>query len=99
MTVSDDRLGMGPAGEALPGIAASGWYVAGTWVLTGERKDGRVNPENSVFGDGYGALELVRALERLSFASATTAAVPTARSSSCRPPTPTASRPSGSPGI
>jgi len=75
MKVSDDRLAMGPAGEELPGITASGWYVAGTWVLTGERKDGRVNPENSP-GDGYRALELVARLERLSFASATAPAVP-----------------------
>jgi phosphate-selective porin OprO/OprP len=76
MKVSDDRLEMGPAGEALPGIAASGWYVAATWVLTGERKDGRVNPENSLFGDGYGALELVARVERLSFAPAPAPAVP-----------------------
>ena len=76
MKVSDDRLAMGPSGEQLPGITASGWYVAGTWVLTGERKDGRVNPENSLFDAGYGALELVARLERLSFGSATTPAVP-----------------------
>jgi phosphate-selective porin OprO and OprP len=74
MHVSDERLDMGPSGEALPGVTASGWYVAGTYVLTGERKDGRVNPEHSLFGDGHGALELIARLERLSFATSSTPA-------------------------
>jgi phosphate-selective porin OprO/OprP len=67
MTVSDERRDMGAAGDALPAIEASGWSVAATWVLTGERKDGRVNPEQRLFGGGIGALELVARLERLSF--------------------------------
>ncbi|HEV8396120.1 MAG TPA: porin [Vicinamibacterales bacterium] len=72
MRVSDQRLEMGAAGDALPGVTASGWSIAGTWVLTGERKDGRVDPEHSFFGDGYGALELVARIEALSFGAATT---------------------------
>jgi len=57
MKVSDQRTGMGAGDGDLPDVAATGWYVAGTWVLTGESKDGRVDPERSLFGDGYGALE------------------------------------------
>jgi phosphate-selective porin OprO/OprP len=74
MRVSDQRLDMGPASEALPGLSATGWYIAATWVLTGERKDGRVNPEHSLFGDGHGALELIARIERLSFAADSAAA-------------------------
>jgi phosphate-selective porin OprO/OprP len=70
MTVSDQRNEMGPSGGALPSVTASSWYVAGTWVLTGERKNGRVNPERSLFDGGKGALELVARFERLSFANA-----------------------------
>jgi len=67
MRVSDERLGMSASGDALPSIVATGWYVAGTWVVTGERKDGRVDPEHSVFRNGFGALELVARVEKLSF--------------------------------
>jgi phosphate-selective porin len=74
MKVSDERLGMSASGEALPSIIASGWYAAGTWVLTGERKDGRVDPEHSIFRDGLGALELVARVEKLSLAAAVTPA-------------------------
>jgi phosphate-selective porin OprO and OprP len=73
MHVSDQRTGMGADGGNLPGISASGWYVAGTWVITGERKDGRVEPAHSVFVDGNGAFELTARVERLAFAPSTPA--------------------------
>jgi phosphate-selective porin len=67
MTVSDERLGMAANGEALPNVTATGWYGSGAWVITGERKQGRVEPEHSLFADGLGALELVARVERLGF--------------------------------
>jgi phosphate-selective porin len=67
MTVTDQRLGMAIDGSALPGVRATGWYLAGTWTITGERKDGRVDPRHSLFDGGRGAVELTARVERLSF--------------------------------
>ena len=77
MHVSDQRTGMGASGTDLPVVTAAGWYVAGTWVLTGERKDGRVEPAHGLFDDGLGALELTARLERLTFGTEVDSAVPT----------------------
>jgi phosphate-selective porin OprO/OprP len=65
---------MGTDGAALPDIHATGWYLAGTWTITGERKDGRVEPRRSLFDGGRGALELTARLERLAFGVPTGAA-------------------------
>jgi phosphate-selective porin OprO/OprP len=67
MTVTDQRLGMGTDGAAMPNLQATGWYLAGSWTITGERKDGRVEPRRSLFDGGRGALELTARLERLAF--------------------------------
>jgi phosphate-selective porin len=67
VSVSDERLGMGLSGEALPSVHAAGWYLAGTWTVTGERKNGRVNPRRSLFQGGAGAVEVAVRLERLAF--------------------------------
>ncbi len=65
--VSDQRNGMGFEGNDLPGVKAAAWYVAGTWVMTGETKHGRVDPERPLFQGGAGAFELAARLEQLSF--------------------------------
>lgn len=65
--VIDQRSGMGLDGEDLPSVRASGWYVAGTWTLTGETKDGRVQPRESLFDGGWGAVQLAGRIERLAF--------------------------------
>ena len=70
MRVSDQRAAMGLDGEALPDVTATGWYLAGTYVLTGEHKDGRVDPERTVFSGGKGAFELIGRVESLAFSPA-----------------------------
>jgi hypothetical protein len=64
---SDSRTGMSLDGDDLPGIGATGWYVSGSWVLTGERKRARVEPRRSVLDGGFGAVEIAARLERLGF--------------------------------
>ena len=67
VAVSDSRTGMGFAGDDLPKVGATAWYVAGTWVLTGERKRGRIEPRRDLFQGGVGAVELAVRLETLRF--------------------------------
>jgi phosphate-selective porin OprO/OprP len=67
LSVSDQRTGMGFDGEDLPDTHASGWYVAGTWTVTGESKRGRVEPRRDVFDHGWGAVEAVGRVETLRF--------------------------------
>ena len=64
---TDPRNAMGTALEDLPGIGASGWYVSGAWVVTGERKRARVEPRTSVLKGGLGAIEVAARLERVTF--------------------------------
>src|SRR5205814_1357340 len=65
--VTDRRVGMGLAGEDLPSIRAAGWYVAATWTLTGETKNGRIQPRESLFNGGWGAVQIAGRVERLGF--------------------------------
>jgi phosphate-selective porin OprO/OprP len=79
------REGQGVGNESqvdpdLPEIEGRGWYIAGTWVLTGENRDGGVNPKHPLLQGGYGAIELAARYEKLSFASAGSPAEPPSRS-------------------
>lgn len=51
------------------GVLAQGWYVAGSYALTGEGKswDGSLKPKKSVFQGGRGAWELAARIEQLRF--------------------------------
>jgi phosphate-selective porin len=63
--ISDERLGQGLAGEDLPRLSIGGWYVSGSWVITGERKAGGVEPARPFPGGGPGALELAARYEHV----------------------------------
>lgn len=63
--VSDDRTGQGLGDQNLPDARARAWYVAASWVLTGEPKKRPLKPENDFLQGGIGAIELVGRIERL----------------------------------
>lgn len=76
MYVSDERQGQGLGNVDLPNAEARAWYVAGTWLLTGEQKDGTVSPRRPFLRGGAGAIELALRAERLALGSASTAGEP-----------------------
>src|SRR5688572_4235649 len=68
----DQRLEQSVRGLDLPDLLSQGWYLQGTWVLTGEKKDGGVKPRRNFLQDGgWGALELAVRQEYLGFRSRT----------------------------
>lgn len=67
--VSDERKNQGLFDEDLPPLIARGWYVTGTWVLTGEPKFDGIEPRRPLFRGGAGAVELAARYERLEFGS------------------------------
>jgi phosphate-selective porin OprO/OprP len=67
--VRDERRGQGIHNEDLPDVVSRGWYLNGTWLLTGERKKGTIEPNRPFLRQGIGALELAGRIEELSFGS------------------------------
>jgi phosphate-selective porin OprO/OprP len=75
--VSDERNGQGLGDVDLPDAIAQGWYVAGTWAITGENKtSGGLEPSRPFPMRGAGGIELAARYEELRFTSAGTGGEP-----------------------
>ena len=70
MRLTTGRQGQSVDGSDLSPLAGAGWYVSGTWVVTGEAKkkldDG---PSAPFLRGGIGAVELAARVEELEFGS------------------------------
>ena len=66
--LSDERRLQSVDNTDLDPFVSSGWYVSGTWALTGESKaEGLDNPRRPLFRGGFGAVELAVRAERIRF--------------------------------
>ena len=70
MQSREQRLGQSNRNEDLSDFISTGWYVSGTWFVTGEDKDDNVNPRNPIFQGGIGAIEIGARYDQLEFSSA-----------------------------
>jgi phosphate-selective porin OprO and OprP len=53
--------------DDLPDKISRGWYVTGTWVVTGEKKEGGVEPKKPFIEKGAGAIEVAGRFEQIRF--------------------------------
>lgn len=63
--VVDARQDQSYTNTDLPNARYRSWYLAGTWILTGEDKARPIRPAAPLFGGGIGAVEVVGRIERL----------------------------------
>ena len=61
MRVTTERRGQSVEDTDLSPLLATGWYVSGTWAITGENKaDGLNKPRRPFLRGGLGAFEVAR---------------------------------------
>lgn len=66
----EDRIAQGLGDRDLSDVLGSGWYVAGTWIVTGQDKDDSISMRRALIRGGPGAIELAVRYEELGFGSA-----------------------------
>jgi phosphate-selective porin len=66
---SEQRRGQGLGDVDLTDFHSSGWYVSGTWAITGEPKADGIEPKRPLFAGGFGALEVGVRYDELGFFS------------------------------
>jgi phosphate-selective porin OprO/OprP len=68
--VTTERLGQSVEDTDLSPLVSNGWYVSGTWLVTGEKKTaGGDAPRRPFLRGGIGAVELAARVEDLTFGS------------------------------
>jgi phosphate-selective porin OprO and OprP len=69
MHLQDERHNQGLFGQDLPDLISRGWYVSGTWTVTGERKIEDMEPRKNFLRGGIGAVEMAGRYEQLRYGS------------------------------
>jgi phosphate-selective porin len=68
--LTDERLDQSVEDSDLSRLVATGWYISGTYALTGDKKvDGLDAPKKPLFQGGIGAIEVALRIEQLTFGS------------------------------
>jgi phosphate-selective porin len=73
ITLTEERKGESVENTDLSPFQAKGWYVSGSYILTGEKKSIGPNRPNRPLGQGgFGAVEVAVRVEKLTFGSIAT---------------------------
>ena len=76
MRVETERRGESVEDTDLSPVVGDGWYVSGTYVITGEKKSRVHRPKNPLFQGGFGAIEIGARFESLRFRSGASGEAP-----------------------
>jgi phosphate-selective porin OprO/OprP len=75
--VQEQRKKQSLLGQDLPDLISRGWYLTGTWAVTGEQKADEIKPRREFLRErGFGALELAARCEQIRFGSSEHPGIP-----------------------